>query len=101
VRQAGRMLGEVLSAATNFLNPAVIVVGGDIAHAHEQLFAGVRETVYQRSLPLATRHLRIVRSELDASSGIVGAAIMAIEHVFSPASVDTALAGSSPAEVAT
>ena len=100
VRQAGRMLGEVLSAATNFLNPAVIVIGGDIAHAHEQLFAGVRETVYQRSLPLATRHLRIVRSELDDSSGIVGAAIMAIEHVFSPASVDTALAVNGAPEVA-
>lgn len=94
VRQAGRMLGEVLSASTNFLNPAVIVIGGDIAHAHEQLFAGVREIVYRRSLPLATRHLRIVRSDLDDAAGIVGAARMAIERVYSPASVDAALSSS-------
>ena len=92
VRQAGRLLGEVLAAATNLLNPSVIVIGGDVAHAHEQLFAGVRETVYQRSLPLATRHLRIVRSDLDDRAGIIGAAVMAIEHVFSPEAVDAAIA---------
>ena len=92
VRQAGRLLGEVLSAITNFFNPAVIVIGGDIAHAHEQLFAGVREIVYQRSLPLATRHLRIVRSDLDDRAGIIGAAVTVIEHVFAPESVDATIA---------
>ncbi len=98
VRQAGRLLGEVLAAATNLFNPAVIVIGGDVSHAHEQLFAGIRETVYQRSLPLATRHLRIVRSELDDRAGVVGAAVMAIEHVFSPDSVDAAIGAASPQE---
>lgn len=98
LRQAGRMLGEVLAAATNFFNPAVIVIGGDVAHAHEQLFAGVREIVYQRSLPLATRHLRIARSELGDRAGIIGAAVMAIEHVFSPEAVDAAIAARSAEE---
>jgi predicted NBD/HSP70 family sugar kinase len=92
VRQGGRYLGEVLSAITNFFNPAVVVISGDIAHAHEQLFAGVREIVYQRSLPLATRHLRIVRSELDDRAGVIGAAVTAIEHVFSPEAVDATIA---------
>lgn len=92
VRQAGRVLGEVVAAATNLLNPTIIVIGGDLAHAHEQLFAGVREIVYQCSLPLATRHLRIVRSELDDRAGIVGAAVMAIEAVFAPNSVDAHIA---------
>jgi predicted NBD/HSP70 family sugar kinase len=100
VRQAGRLLGEVLAAATNFFNPGVIVIGGDVAHAHEQLFAGVRETVYQRSLPLATRHLRIARSELGDRAGIVGAAVMIIEHLFSPEAVDDALAAQSEASTA-
>ena len=92
VREAGRLLGEVLAAAVNLFNPSVIVIGGDVSHVHEQLFAGVREIVYQRSLPLAARHLRIVRSDLDDRAGIVGAAIMAIEHVFSPENVDAAIA---------
>ena len=97
LRQSGRVLGEALAAAANLVNPGVIVIGGDVAHAHEQLFAGVREIVYQRSLPLATRHLRIVRSELDDRAGIVGAAVMVIEHVFSPEAVDSVIASKSRA----
>src|SRR5437867_3065990 len=39
IRQAGRQLGEVLASLVNALNPKVIVIGGDVAEAHEQLFA--------------------------------------------------------------
>ncbi len=92
VRQAGRTLGEVLAASVNLLNPTVIVIGGDVAEAHEQLLAGVREIVYQRSLPLATRSLRIVRSQLGDRAGVIGAATTVIEHVLSPEAVDDALA---------
>ena len=91
VREAGRVLGEVLAASVNLLNPAVVVIGGDIAKAHEQLMAGIREVVYQRSLPLATRHLEIVRSALDDRAGITGAAALAIEHILAPARIDEVL----------
>jgi predicted NBD/HSP70 family sugar kinase len=92
VRQAGRELGAVLAGSVNLVNPSVIVIGGDVAEAHEQLLAGVREVVYQRSLPLATRHLRIAPSTLGDRAGVIGAAVMAIEHVLAPAAVDKALA---------
>jgi predicted NBD/HSP70 family sugar kinase len=92
VRESGRMIGEVLAASVNLYNPSVIVIGGDVAQAHEQLLAGVREVVYQRSLPLATRHLRIVRSQLADRAGVIGAAVMVIEHVLLPATVDAAIA---------
>ena len=36
------------------------MIGGDISEAHQQLLAGVREVIFQRSLPLATGDLRIV-----------------------------------------
>jgi predicted NBD/HSP70 family sugar kinase len=81
VRHSGRQVGEVVAATVNFFNPSVIVVGGDVADAQEQLLAGIREVVYQRSLPLATRHLRIVRSPLADRAGVIGAAAMVIEHV--------------------
>jgi len=97
VREAGRVLGEVLATSVNLLNPGVIVIGGDVAHADEQLLAGVREVVYQRSLPLATRSLRIVRSTLDDRAGVLGAAAMVVEHVLSPDAVDRALAEVAPA----
>ena len=88
VREAGRALGEVMAACVNFFNPGVIVVGGDIGEVHEQLLAGLREVVFQRSLPLATRDLRVVTSELGDRAGVVGAASMVIESILSPASVD-------------
>jgi predicted NBD/HSP70 family sugar kinase len=91
VRDAGRTLGEVLAGTVNFFNPAVIVIGGDIAEAHEQLLAGVREGIFSRSLPLATRDLRIVPSRLGDRAGVIGAATMVIEHVLSPAAVDRSL----------
>ena len=92
VRQAGRELGEVLAAAVNFFNPGIIVIGGDMAHADEPLLAGVRQLVYQRAVPLGTRSLRITRSTLDDRAGVVGAAVMLIEHILSPEAVDASLA---------
>jgi predicted NBD/HSP70 family sugar kinase len=92
VREAGRTLGEVLAGTVNFFNPGVIVIGGDIAEAHEHLLAGVREGIFGRSLPLATRDLRIVPSRLGDRAGVIGAATMVTEHVLSPGAVDQALA---------
>jgi predicted NBD/HSP70 family sugar kinase len=91
IREAGRTLGGVLATCVNMLNPAVIVIGGDVARADEPLLAGIREVVYRRSLPLATRSLRIVRSALDDRAGVTGAAVMVIERVLAPAAVDAAL----------
>jgi len=91
-REAGELVGEVLAGAVNLFNPAVVVIGGDLSHAHEQLFAGIRAVVYGRSLPLATRHLELVPSELDDRAGVFGAAVMIAEHVLSPNAVEALLA---------
>ena len=92
VRQAGRLVGEVLAGAVNFFNPSVIVIGGDLAEAHEQFFAGVREVVYRRSTALATQHLDVARSRLDDRAGVVGCAVTVVEQVLSAAAIDAALA---------
>jgi len=91
VREAGRDLGEVLAGCVNFFNPEVIVIGGDVGQASQQLLAGVRETIFQRSLPLATEELRVVPSQLEDGAGVVGAAIMAIERVLAPEAIDHAI----------
>ncbi|MEU6440850.1 ROK family protein [Streptomyces sp. NPDC047046] len=92
VREAGRAVGEVLSGLVNFFNPETVVVGGALAAVHDQLLAGVREAVYRRSNPLATRVLRIEPSRTGENAGAIGAGILAIEHALSPAQVDRALA---------
>src|SRR5215203_3196249 len=91
IREAGRSLGQVLAGSVNFFNPSVIIIGGDLGETHEQLLAGVREVIFERSLPLATRDLRTVPSALGDRAGVIGASIMVIEHVLAPDVVDRAL----------
>ena len=100
VRQAGREIGAVLASLVNLLNPSVIVIGGSIARAGEQLIAGIRETVYRRSIPLATQHLTIVESRSDETAGVAGAAIMVIQDALSPGSWTWDAVRSDPAPLA-
>jgi predicted NBD/HSP70 family sugar kinase len=93
VRDAGRCLGEVLAGCVNFFNPSAIVIGGDLAEAHQQLLAGVREVAFGRSLPMATRDLRLGCTELGDRAGVIGAGIMVVEHVLAPETIDRALHG--------
>lgn len=94
VRAAGRDIGEVLAGAVNLLNPGVIAVWGYLAEAEEPLFAGIRETVYRRSLPAATRTLQLVRARLGDNAGVRGAAMMVIDDILAPDAVDRYVAGS-------
>lgn len=84
VRQAGRDIGEMLNMCVSFINPSLIVVGGSLAQSGEHLIAGIRETVYARSTPLATQHLNITQSETGPEAGVVGASILAVEHALAP-----------------
>ena len=84
IRQAGRDLGEVVATCVNMLNPSLVVVGGSLSRVGEQLLAGVREVVYQRSTPLATQHLTITESRSGETGGAIGAAIMVIQHTLGP-----------------
>lgn len=88
VTAAGQELGGVLSTAVSLLNPDVVVIGGDIVHAHEHFLQGVRETVLGRSQPLATARLTIAPSALGDRAGIIGAAARLADVIFSSAAVD-------------
>lgn len=93
VRRAGRLLGEVVASAVNLLNPAVVVLGGDVAESFQPLVSGVREVVYRRSTALSTRSLRIERSLLGPGAGITGCALMVIDNILAPEVVDASLDG--------
>ena len=84
VRQAGRDIGEVLTASVSLLNPSVISIGGAMARVGEHLIAGVREVVYTRSMPLATEHLTIAPAVTAGRAAVIGAGMLAVEHALSP-----------------
>lgn len=93
VREAGRMVGSVLASCVNMLNPQLIVIGGLVVTAGEHFLAGIRETVYSRSLPLATQHLRIVATQTSGRAGVLGASALVASYTLSPENVNTLLAG--------
>ncbi len=92
VRQAGRDVGEVLTACISLMNPSVIVIGGSMAQTGEHFIAGVREMVYTRTMPLATQHLQIVQSSAGLNAGVLGASMLAIHDGMSPERIDAMVA---------
>jgi predicted NBD/HSP70 family sugar kinase len=88
VRRSGRQLGEVLAGAVTLLNPAAIVIGGDLTPVYDVFVAGLRETLYRDASAIATRELQIVSATHGAQSGIRGCAALALDHVLSPGAVD-------------
>jgi glucokinase-like ROK family protein len=84
---SGKCLGDVLAKLVNFFNPSLIVVGGGLSSLGERYIASIRESVYRRSTPLATADLVIKRSTLGESSGVMGAAILVLDEIFSQKNV--------------
>lgn len=90
-RRAGRIIGAGLSDAVSLLNPAVVVLGGALTSAGEHLFAGVREAVYERSLPLATRRLSIVGASQGQHAGLAGLVVTLNDHLLDPSRIEEML----------
>jgi predicted NBD/HSP70 family sugar kinase len=81
--RTGRHIGGMLATMVNFLNPSLVIIGGGVASVGDLLLASIRETVYRRSLPLATRDLLIARSPLADQAGLHGAAFLVLDELFS------------------
>jgi predicted NBD/HSP70 family sugar kinase len=72
--ESGRVIGSAIATAVSLLNPERVVIGGALGLTGDHLVAGVRERVYARSPPLATRSLGIDRSRLGHDAGVRGLA---------------------------
>lgn len=83
ITKAGNDIGSVLATLVNFHNPSLIVIGGSVSAAGDKLLASIRESVLNRSLPLATRDLQIRISEFPNHAGLAGAVEMVVSELFS------------------
>ncbi|GAA4168078.1 ROK family transcriptional regulator [Shinella granuli] len=91
LRAAGRTIGEVISDVVSIINPSLIVIGGTLARGGDLMLSGIRELVYQRCLPLATRDLSIVLSTVREDGALFGAAYLLLDDLFAPARADRLL----------
>lgn len=88
-QEAGRRVGEVMATVVCVVNPAVVLIGGDLAST--PLLAGIRETLYRIALPRATRHMALQLGALGADAAVVGLTRLVVDHEFSPSSVNQRL----------
>ncbi|MFG2949502.1 ROK family transcriptional regulator [Streptomyces adustus] len=85
IREGGTHVGQIIAGLVSFFNPGLVVIGGGVTGLGHNLLAAIRTQVYRQSLPLATRNLPIVLGELGPSAGVIGAARLISDHLFSPA----------------
>lgn len=97
LNRSGNLVGRMLATLVNFYNPSLIIIGGMVASAGDMYLATIRQSVYRRSLPLATRDLRIVRSSDSQTIGLRGAAFVVLDEIFSRAHLGRWINEGSPA----
>jgi glucokinase len=79
VASVGHYLGVGLSNIINILNPEVIVVGGGVIAAGEMLLEPARRVVAERALAPSRDQVRIVQTRFGDASGMIGAALLALD----------------------
>jgi len=82
ILQNGRHIGQALAMVVNIYAPSLVVIGGGVSRAGDELLAAIRESIYARSLPLATRNLVIQRTAVGELGGVIGAASMTADEIF-------------------
>jgi predicted NBD/HSP70 family sugar kinase len=87
---AGRAIGRVVADLVNAVNPARVVVGGELSMVGEPLLDGIRTSVERFALPAATASLDIVPGVLGDRAEVLGAIALVISDTeqvsaFSPA----------------
>lgn len=95
--RAGRLVGSTLATLVSFYNPGLVVLSGGVVSAGDYVLAAIRESVYRRSLPLATRTLRIEPSLLGDVAGLAGAVHLVLDSLFASVRLSIWLPYASPA----
>ncbi|MGI9863001.1 ROK family glucokinase [Moorella naiadis] len=82
--EAGRYIGLALGNLANSFNPSMIVLGGGVAKAGTVLLEPVRQAVNEIALTSHNKGLQVVLTSLGDDAGIVGAATLVLNQLFSP-----------------
>ncbi|MEO6272053.1 MAG: ROK family protein [Rhodoferax sp.] len=80
IQHTGNLIGQMLASVVNFFNPSHVFIGGGITRIGPLFLASVRQSIYQRSLALSTRHLEIQYTPLAEQAGLVGAGVLAMQE---------------------
>ncbi|NUP75456.1 MAG: ROK family transcriptional regulator [Sinomonas sp.] len=87
VWSAADAIGELAAIIVDMLNPATLVLGGEMMHLGSDVLARVRAVVYERALPLSTRGLQITLDDFEQDGALVGGANLGAALLLSPEGV--------------
>jgi predicted NBD/HSP70 family sugar kinase len=87
VDEVGHYLGIAVAGLLNLLNPAVVVLGGEITSVGDLLLDPLRATIRSRALSTSVAETRIVSSRLGERSIAVGAATLVLATALADRSV--------------
>jgi len=76
--RAGMFIGIALAGLVNLFNPGMVIIGGGVAQTGDILLEPIRQAVQRRSLPAATRAVRITTAMLGRRSSSLGAVTQAL-----------------------
>lgn len=89
---AAKTLGEAIGPFLDFMNPGLLVLGGDLACADSAFLASFREGVYGTASPAATKSLLIVQSDVQRREAIFGGVEAAQRVVFTKQAMNRRIA---------
>jgi glucokinase len=76
-----QMLGSAVANILDAFNPDLVVLGGGVTRAGDQLLRPVRESGLRQAMPPAARSADVVLAELGDRLGVVSAAAVAFERL--------------------
>ena len=79
-REAAAHLGIAVAGLLNVMNPALVVVGGDLARLGDLLLDPLRETIQRRTLVSSIAAAEIRVSQLGQRSVAIGAATLVLKE---------------------
>ena len=79
--QAGELLGTALANLVNIFNPAVVVLGGDMARAEAQLRSPVERSLKRQAHPSMAARTQIRFPEPSAAKPYLGGVALALDGV--------------------
>lgn len=82
IKEAGEAIGEIIGMLTMFLDPAQIIIAGQLVQLGPNYLYYIRNTTIKKATPWIGHNFQIQFSELSFASAAVGAARLCISELF-------------------
>lgn len=82
ITEAGYYIGVGVSNLVNLLNPACIIIGGELASDGDILFKAINDAVKKYAVPASYRAVKIIPASLGEKGGALGAATLILKKIF-------------------